>query len=249
MGKKATGQNLRREDVKQYLQQYYVAKQKKIILENRKRVLSEELRAPSIGHQLRDMPTTKGGRTDGAVSVVFRIAEVEERIEEQRADMSKVVLNVMDLLDLLPENSMERTVAEMRHIDCLTWEKIADAVAVRVCVCLLQSEIYLEAQIRNPAGLEAGGQGVEPPRLFLTVEPDHGSVRRDPLRRHVVVFRPFVLVRFLGSRCPSSARPLLHVFLHCLGLELWRQVGNAYGHGAVLTFCCAPTPRRSWSPG
>lgn len=128
MEKKATGQNLRREDVKQYLQQYYVAKQKKIILENRKRVLSEELRAPSIGHQLRDTPTAKGGRTDGAVSVVFRIAEVEERIEEQRADMSKVVLNVMDLLDLLPENSMERTVAEMRHIDCLTWEKIADAV-------------------------------------------------------------------------------------------------------------------------
>ena len=77
---------------------------------------------------MRDGPAAKGGRTEGAVSVVFRIAEVEERIEEQRADMSKVVLNVMDLLDLLPENSMERTVAELRHIDCMTWEKIADAV-------------------------------------------------------------------------------------------------------------------------
>ena len=128
MAKKTTERTLRREDVKQFLQQYYVAKQKKKILENRKRVLSEELRAPSIGHPLRDGPAAKGGRTEGAVSVVFRIAEVEERIEEQRADMSKVVLNVMDLLDLLPENSMERTVAELRHIDCMTWEKIADAV-------------------------------------------------------------------------------------------------------------------------
>lgn len=128
MAKKTAERKPNREDVKRYLQQYRVARQKKDILENRKRVLSNELRAPSIGHPLRDTPPAKGGRQDGAVSVVFRIAEVEERIEEQRADMSKAVLNVMDLLDLLPAHSTERTVVEMRHIDCMTWEQIADAV-------------------------------------------------------------------------------------------------------------------------
>lgn len=32
--------------------------------------------------------------------------------------MAKAVLHVMDLIDLLPQNSIERTVVEMRHIDC-----------------------------------------------------------------------------------------------------------------------------------
>ena len=64
----------------------------------------------------------------GSVSVVFRISEVEDRIEEQREEMAKAVLNVMDLIDVLPANSTERTVVEMRHIDCRGWDKIAEAL-------------------------------------------------------------------------------------------------------------------------
>lgn len=51
----------------------------------------------------------------------FRISEVEDRIEEQREEMAKAVLNVIDLIDVLPANSTERTVVEMRHIDCRGW--------------------------------------------------------------------------------------------------------------------------------
>lgn len=39
--------------------------------------------------------------------------------------MAKAVLHVMDLIDLLPQNSIERTVVEMRHIGCKPWDKIA----------------------------------------------------------------------------------------------------------------------------
>ena len=39
--------------------------------------------------------------------------------------MAKEVMHVMDLIDLLPQNSIERTVVEMRHIDCKPWDKIA----------------------------------------------------------------------------------------------------------------------------
>ncbi len=39
--------------------------------------------------------------------------------------MAKAVLHVMDLIDLLPQNSIERTVVEMRHIACKPWDKIA----------------------------------------------------------------------------------------------------------------------------
>ena len=48
--------------------------------------------------------------------------------EEQREEMAKAVLNVMDLIDVLPANSTERTVVEMRHIDCRGWDKIAEAL-------------------------------------------------------------------------------------------------------------------------
>ena len=47
--------------------------------------------------------------------------EVINQVEE-------VKVNVMDLIDVLPANSTERTVVEMRHIDCRGWDKIAEAL-------------------------------------------------------------------------------------------------------------------------
>ena len=82
-----------------------------------------------MGSTYRTMPTSKRqAREGGAVSLVYRIAEVEDRIGQQREAMAKAVLHVMDMIDLLPQNSMERTVVEMRHIDCRGWDKIAEAL-------------------------------------------------------------------------------------------------------------------------
>lgn len=128
MTKKATGNQVEREAVKRYLQQYYMAKQKKRILEERHRVLSAELRRPTTAPAFRTMPTAKPVHPDGAGTVVFQIAEVEERIQKQQTEMARAVQNVMDLIDLLPIGSMERTVVEMRHIDGKRWEQIAKAV-------------------------------------------------------------------------------------------------------------------------
>ena len=118
MSGKTTGAKLEREAVKRYLQQYHAAKQKKRILEERRRTLSAELRGPSA----------KPVHPDGAGTLVFQIADVEERIEAQQSKMAKAVQNVMDLIDLLPIGSMERTVVEMRHIDSRKWERIASEV-------------------------------------------------------------------------------------------------------------------------
>lgn len=127
MNEKTTGR-LDREAVKQYLQQYHVAKTKKTILENRRRALSEELRSPASARPFGMATAGKNTTQDKTVSVVIRISEVEERIEKQREEMAKAVLNVMDIIDLLPANSVERSIVEMRHIDGMTWERIADAV-------------------------------------------------------------------------------------------------------------------------
>ncbi len=128
MGRKTTGDKLEREAVKRYLQQYHAAKQKKRILEERRRTLSAELRGPSTAPAFRATPSAKPVHPDGAGALVFQIEDVEERIEAQQAEMARAVQNVMDLIDLLPMGSMERTVVEMRHIDSKTWEQIAKEV-------------------------------------------------------------------------------------------------------------------------
>lgn len=124
-----TTDTISREAVKEYLQQYHMARERKKILERRHDNLVRELRAPAVGSPYRTMPARKPqANSDGAVSVVFRLAEVEERIEEQREAMEKTVLQVMDLIDLLPQNSIERTVVELRHIDCKKWDRICQEV-------------------------------------------------------------------------------------------------------------------------
>ena len=128
MGRKTTGTKLEREAVKSYLQQYHTARKKKRILEERHRTLSAELRGPSTSPAYKATPSSRPVHPDGAGAVVFKIAEVEERIEAQLAEMAKAVKNVMDLIDLLPVGAMERTVVEMRHIDCKPWEQIAREV-------------------------------------------------------------------------------------------------------------------------
>lgn len=128
MGRKTTGAKLEREVVKSYLQQYHTARQKKRILEERHRTLSAELRGPSTSPAYKATPSSRPVHPDGAGAVVFKIAEVEERIEAQQAEMAKAIQNVMDLIDLLPVGATERTVVEMRHIDCKPWEQIAREV-------------------------------------------------------------------------------------------------------------------------
>jgi len=125
MGRKTAEEKARRDAVKRYLQQYHTAKREMRILEERRRTLSAELRGPSASDQWRSVPATKQARVNGADAVVLKIADVEERIERQREDMACTVQGIMDLLDLLPAGSMERTVLALRHIDCKSWERIA----------------------------------------------------------------------------------------------------------------------------
>ena len=159
MGRKTTGAKLEREVVKRYLQQYHAAKQKKRILEERRRTLSAELRGPSTAPAFRAMPSAKPVHPDGAGALVFRIADVEERIEAQQAEMAKAVQNVMDLIDLLPIGSMERTVVEMRHIDSRKWERIASEVHMSRSRVIDYYNAALDALAANEKSVEVIGLG------------------------------------------------------------------------------------------
>ena len=71
MSKKTTDETLGREAVKEYLQQYHTAVGKKRILEERHRVLSSELRAPSTGPAFRLTPPTKPTATQILSFIIF----------------------------------------------------------------------------------------------------------------------------------------------------------------------------------
>jgi len=159
---------------KDYLQQYHIAKGQKRILERRHDELQRELAAPALGSTYRSMPTSKAKKTDGAVSVVYRIAEVEARIEEQRQEMAKAVLHVMDLVDLLPPHSMERQVVELRHIDCRGWDEIARVVHLSRSSVFLHYNTGLEIIARNKRA-----QGII--REYMTAEKVRRGGKSSPL--------------------------------------------------------------------
>ena len=159
MSGKTTGAKLEREAVKRYLQQYHAAKQKKRILEERRRTLSAELRGPSTAPAFRAMPSAKPVHPDGAGTLVFQIADVEERIEAQQSEMAKAVQNVMDLIDLLPMGSMERTVVEMRHIDSRKWERIASEVHMSRSRVIDYYNAALDTLAANEKSVEVIGLG------------------------------------------------------------------------------------------
>ena len=159
MGRKTTGDKLEREAVKRYLQQYHAAKQKKRILEERRRTLSAELRGPSTAPAFRAMPSAKPVHPDGAGTLVFQIADVEERIEAQQSEMAKAVQNVMDLIDLLPIGSMERIVVEMRHVDSRKWERIASEVHMSRSRVIDYYNAALDTLAANEKSVEVIGLG------------------------------------------------------------------------------------------
>lgn len=106
-----------------YMGQVKRAKNRKRQLERRLQEINSELNAPIGGVGYSAMPRN-GGTGQGAASIIMRIAEVEERIARQQENIGKTIVHVMDIMDYLPEESTEREIIELKHIDCLKWERI-----------------------------------------------------------------------------------------------------------------------------
>ena len=60
---------------------------------------------------------------------------VESRIREQAEEMQRRAVEIMDIISLLPAASAERTIMELRHIDCLTWSEVRAAVHLSRSPC------------------------------------------------------------------------------------------------------------------
>lgn len=123
--------------LKEYLNQYCSGRMKRMQLERRLKNIKAEMSVPIGGH---GYSPVNYGRTNsvglGAASFVYRMSEIETRIEQQKSQVEKALLKVMDIMDFLEENSAERMVLELRFIDCKNW------AAIEREMCLSRSTLF-----------------------------------------------------------------------------------------------------------
>ncbi len=111
--KQSTGsRNNERQVLKKFLARYYKVKKQQAILQER----------------LMRMRSEFGGDA--------KKSEIEAKIKAQKQQAQKSARQIMEVLELLPQGSTERTIMELRHIDCKTWTQI------QRLVCLTSSPCY-----------------------------------------------------------------------------------------------------------
>lgn len=121
--------------LKRYLSQYFRAKEKQAALRKRLAELQAELQHPGVRTPSLDKTPAKGQTSNGAASLIYKIGDIEDRIQRQIEVEAKSVNDIMDILDFLPPESTERDILEYRHIDCKSWDEIMDLVHLTRSPC------------------------------------------------------------------------------------------------------------------
>lgn len=134
-----------KELLKEYLNQHNIGRIKRIQLEKRLKNIREEMNTPIGGYGY--SPVNYRGANDvgpGAASFVYRMSEIETRIEEQKKRIEKALLKIMDIIDFLEENTQERMILELRFIDCKSWTNIEKEMYLSRRACFNYQDRALE---------------------------------------------------------------------------------------------------------
>ena len=91
-------------------------------------------------------------------------SEIEAKLRAQKREAKKSTLQIMEILDSLPQGSTERTIMELRHIDCKTWTQVQRAVFLTPSPCYERYNKGLDAllgidKVRSMVGLPKNGSG------------------------------------------------------------------------------------------
>lgn len=113
------------EQLNQYLSQYRYCIDKKRALEKRRLEIAREFEHPLKPRRMDGMP---GGssRQLGCAALPLKLDEIDIRIKAQMEYTKRVLVNIMDVINFLPENSTERSIIENRYIDRYNWEKVCE---------------------------------------------------------------------------------------------------------------------------
>ena len=123
-----------KEKLKEFLAQYKIVKLRRDQLKKRHKLLKEDLENPLKGVKYGGMPTNHLPST-GAASIIYRIAEIEERILLETEKMTRAVNEVLDILDYLPDDSEGKLILELKYIDCMEWLSIAENMYISRSQC------------------------------------------------------------------------------------------------------------------
>ena len=90
--------------------------------------------------------------------------EIEAKLRTQKREAKKSTLQILEILDFLPQGSTERTIMELRHIDCKTWTQVQRAVFLTPSPCYERYNKGLDAllgidKVRSMVGLPKNGSG------------------------------------------------------------------------------------------
>ena len=110
-----------------YLGQYKRCIRRKRALEHRRDEIIREFDYPLGSVNYDGMPHGNGEGV-GCAALSYRLDEINTRIKEQLDKSTKVLASIMDVIEFLPENSMERSIFEHRYIDRMSWERICNEV-------------------------------------------------------------------------------------------------------------------------
>lgn len=116
-----------REILKWMLGQARRAEQHKKELMERLERINEDRKHPikAVGYD--PMPRS-AGIGDGAASILLKLADIEEQIYDQRTEIENSIVQVMDIIDFIPQSDTARRIFELRHLDCLNFQDVADAI-------------------------------------------------------------------------------------------------------------------------
>ena len=63
------------------------------------------------------------------------VEEMNVRMKKQQVRVDQAILRVMDIIEYLPEDSLEKEICEYRHIDMMSWRQIEIAVPMSRSQC------------------------------------------------------------------------------------------------------------------
>lgn len=107
---------------------------KKLQLQNRICMIVENFSDPinAVGYSA--MPRNPSPDNSGAASFTLKLAEIEERLYKQQDNIAKALVEIMDIVELLPDGE-ERQILELKYIDRLSSAQIEKQMYLSRTAC------------------------------------------------------------------------------------------------------------------
>lgn len=111
--------------LRSFLWKYNDCKKRKKQLETRLKDIQREMSMPIGGIGYSPTPhSTTNKIGPGAAGFTIKMAEIEERILKQNEEMERSMIEIMDAMNFLDEEDVDRRIMEYRYIDGKDWKNI-----------------------------------------------------------------------------------------------------------------------------